>query len=86
MQGNVTEWSCKATQRRRQELKCEAEAKVSIEMHRQCRGQRSVGTAEDSLGKARRGQEKQRPSKERTCDDLQRLGKAERRQGYVRRG
>ena len=48
-------------------------------MHRHSRGQLRHGTVMTA-------EEKRRQSKERRGDDLQRLGKAERWQGYVRHG
>lgn len=57
----------------------DAAAETSGEMHRHSRGQLRHGTAMTA-------EEKRRQSKERPYADLQRLGKAERWQGYVRRG
>ncbi len=57
----------------------DAAAETSVEMHRHSRGQLRHGTAMTA-------EEKRRQSKERPYADLQRLGKAERWQGYVRRG
>lgn len=56
-----------------------AAAETSIEMHRHSGGQLRHGIARTS-------EEERWKSKERPYADLQRLGKAERWQGYVRRG